>query len=311
MNIYTYETIDHKFKLPIKVFLTSINYSISHWHNDYEVILVLRGEYKVTVSSNKKIIKEGDILLINCKEIHEIESSSSDNICLIMQLNELLFNDTGENAKYSFKLDSTNKKIVPKNGINEFRKTAAKVGLVTIQKDSKHIEVFYELKYLIYKFISDLFLYCPYSISTYNTDLDLKTKEMLFYETLKYIDIHYKDEDINQNICKHFGISEKTLYRLIKSYTDQSFKDLILDYKINNSKLLLHNTDKPLDVIAFECGFSSINTFFRQFKNHTEMTPKQYRQKNEINQTNEKIQGYFDFDYDEGLTLLRNVIEEE
>lgn len=310
MNVYTYETIDHKYKLPIKVFLTSINYSISHWHDDYEIIVVLKGDLTVTVSSLEKKIKAGDILLINCKELHEIESSC-DNICLIIQLNELLFKDTDMNAKYIFALDSTNKSIVPKTNISEFIYTAAKIGFVTITKNSNDIETFYELKSLIYKFISDLFLFSNYSILTYNSELDVKSKEELFLEVLKYMDSHYKEQDVGKDICKQLGLSEKTLYRLLKSYTGRTLKDLVMEYKINNSKLLLRNSNKSLDVISYECGFSSLNTFFRQFKKHSGLTPNQYRHKNILSNANSNIQGYFDFDCSEGLNLLIKILEKE
>lgn len=38
-----YEQIDHSDILPAKVFVTSIENSGFHWHNDVEIILVLKG----------------------------------------------------------------------------------------------------------------------------------------------------------------------------------------------------------------------------------------------------------------------------
>ncbi len=158
-----------------------------------------------------------------------------------------------------------------------------------------------------------MFLHCTYTIRTNNSDIDYETREQLFYEVINFLDIHYKDDDITENICKTFGIGEKTLYRLLKDFMNLTLKGLILEYKINNSKLLLKNTNKSLDIISYECGFSSLNTFFRQFKKHLNVTPNHYRQNNfsDLDNKDSRIQGYLEFDYGEGLSLLMDIINEK
>lgn len=43
------------------------------------------------------------------------------------------------------------------------------------------------------------------------------------------------------------------------------------------SKKLLKITSKLINTIAIECGFNSASNFIREFKNKTNITPKQYR----------------------------------
>ena len=93
MDLTVYESIDCKRNIPANIFITSIEKSCFHWHFDSEFILVLKGSIQVNTSPKVSILKENDILLINSKTVHEIKKTSEDNICLIIQVNHVLFQD--------------------------------------------------------------------------------------------------------------------------------------------------------------------------------------------------------------------------
>jgi hypothetical protein len=92
MNACNFENIGFQnLQYPAKVFITSIRNSSFHWHYEYECISVLKGS--VTVSMNLKpfLMKKNDIIFLNSKSIHEINSTSEPNICMILQLDPSLF----------------------------------------------------------------------------------------------------------------------------------------------------------------------------------------------------------------------------
>ena len=57
-----------------------------------------------------------------------------------------------------------------------------------------------------------------------------------------------------------------------------SFSNYLNKIRIEQSKLLLKNTDFSIVEIAMEVGFEDQSYFSKVFKNLTKMTPKQYRQ---------------------------------
>lgn len=47
--------------------------------------------------------------------------------------------------------------------------------------------------------------------------------------------------------------------------------------RLNQAALIIKTTDKPVNVVAFECGFEEPSSFNRVFKQHFSCTPLQYR----------------------------------
>ena len=54
-----------------------------HLHQCFEIIIIKSGEMKITVNSNKYILKENDALLIFPNQIHSLESENSEHILCI------------------------------------------------------------------------------------------------------------------------------------------------------------------------------------------------------------------------------------
>ena len=53
----------------------------------------------------------------------------------------------------------------------------------------------------------------------------------------------------------------------------------LLDFRINEAKKLLKNTQNKLSDIALQCGFADLYSFSHSFKKNTGMTPSEYRQR--------------------------------
>jgi len=53
--------------------------------------------------------------------------------------------------------------------------------------------------------------------------------------------------------------------------------EYLISHRINQSILLLKNTDKNITEIALNTGFGSISYYIEKFKTQTGYTPKKYR----------------------------------
>lgn len=90
----------------------------------------------------------------------------------------------------------------------------------------------------------------------------------------------YKELGFNRSQCaKMLGISEHQLSRIINMQYKKSFSEVANEWRINDAKTLLLQTDQPVTVISFDVGFSSVTSFNRVFKSLIKMSPTEFREK--------------------------------
>lgn len=79
--------------------------------------------------------------------------------------------------------------------------------------------------------------------------------------------------------AEYAGISESHLRRCFRMETGLSFVDFLTKYRVDTAKVLMDKGEMPIHRISEETGFSSTRYFCRVFKKATNMTPKEYMQK--------------------------------
>ena len=93
----------------------------------------------------------------------------------------------------------------------------------------------------------------------------------------EYVDINYSDSSLNVNALSYvFKKTPSYISALFKSETGKMLNQYISETRIHHSKLLLM-TDKKVEDISFECGFSDITTFRRTFKRYVGISPSEFR----------------------------------
>lgn len=119
-----------------------------------------------------------------------------------------------------------------------------------------------------------------FSSKHYNTSI----KEDPFNNTLKEIisgPIFSDDFDI-ESFSEYVGMSKSQLYRKMKAITGISPKEFIIKHRINKACILLNDSNYTVSEIAFMCGFQSHSYFSRIFKNNMNLSPKDYRENNNV-----------------------------
>lgn len=66
------------------------------------------------------------------------------------------------------------------------------------------------------------------------------------------------------------------------SATGMTPSQYLKERQIAAAKLLLLNTEKPVDRVGYAAAFGSPRTFFREFRKRTGMTPASYRERRRI-----------------------------
>lgn len=100
---------------------------------------------------------------------------------------------------------------------------------------------------------------------------------------LKYIENNYQEQSMsNQILARECRISEVYFRKLFTQEFGVSPKQYIIELRIQRARQLLSEGAFGTAEICERCGFSNPYHFCRLFKQHTGMTPSEYRTANRI-----------------------------
>ena len=228
----------------------------AHLHRSYELLQLKSGKLMATVDGRDFLMKPGDLILILPYEIH-----SYTNL---------------EEAECQVNVFSP-------DYIEEFHKMTAKKALdcpVFHLEDQvfSHME-----KHLFIDSSKPLYCKsCLYYIAARLLDMSRLSPRKapssdLLHQILIYVQEHYLEELTLQDLAVHLGYNRMYISRFINSHLNLSFTDLVNQHRINFGAHLLKTTDAPVSDIAFACGYNSLRSFNRCFKEIQHMTPREYR----------------------------------
>ncbi|MBN2736103.1 MAG: helix-turn-helix transcriptional regulator [Spirochaetales bacterium] len=96
----------------------------------------------------------------------------------------------------------------------------------------------------------------------------------------QYIQANYHDSNISTKKMQDFlGIPSSRIFNLIKEKYDCSFKQLIHDIRIEESKRLILESDLRITEISYKVGFNDTSYFNKVFKKSVGLSPSEYRDK--------------------------------
>lgn len=104
-------------------------------------------------------------------------------------------------------------------------------------------------------------------------------KDDVFYKVLSFIDNHYTEPLLLQDISDRFDINYKMLERRFKAHSGKSPQQYIADLRFERAEDLLKNTMLTIEEVSAAVGFADKFHFSKQFKKGKGMSPGEYRKK--------------------------------
>lgn len=98
-------------------------------------------------------------------------------------------------------------------------------------------------------------------------------------KAIDYIHNNLGDDITLEKVAEHVNLSKCYFCTQFKKETKMSFTDYLTYTRIEKSKYLLCNSNKPILDIAVLMGFNSQSYFTTQFKKHAGISPKDFRQR--------------------------------
>ncbi len=268
--------------LPLKIFISSANRqcgitSHPHWHDETELLYVLKGSAFQQNNDCFFSIKEEDFVLIGENCVHSTYSDKGkpcEILVLQIALDRFFFG-----RDWDFHQKIANACFVssiryPKGG------ALMKDILLTSNGNGLYKDVF--LRGKIYELLGILledFDTFPLSANPHVT----QTQKEFIKKIMQYIEANYKNPITVKDAAQHTHLSVSHFVREFKNVMGMSFKYYVNFFRINKSGALLLKGNS-VTYTALECGFNNVDSFIRNFKKYNGCTPSMYlcKEKNDI-----------------------------
>lgn len=93
------------------------------------------------------------------------------------------------------------------------------------------------------------------------------------------IDLNCNSNLAREDFATAAGIHPARLLRLVKKFAGVTFRDYLIQVRIQKAVHLLNETDLSVSAIAEACGFSYLNYFCRCFRRSFHSSPGEYRER--------------------------------
>ena len=116
-------------------------------------------------------------------------------------------------------------------------------------------------------------------MTTENQNLLAAEEPEWFRRAISFIEENYTEKLQVADLAEHLGLSRSGFCHLFKKQTGLSPYEYVIDYRIGKAKEYLRNTDLSVREIALIVGFNSSANFVKCFREHLDMTPVMFREK--------------------------------
>lgn len=254
-----------------------------HYHDYFEVNIVLQGQAKLTLQKESCQLQAGNLAIISPSTPHQIEvNSASIVVCLAIKKStfektfaSLLKDDNLLANFFSYSLYSTTHAHL----IFSLKINHNIIDIIQKIFAESNSDLPYANE-ICCNYISILFSLTLRSLT--KIDADSLRKQQLPNKIVSIINtIKNNSKTVTlSNIAQQFGYDKAYLGKLIRNHTGYSFNYLRNYYRIQHSQQLLTYTDYKIDEISSLIGYNSPNHFERCFHNLMGMSPTEYRKNN-------------------------------
>lgn len=243
-------------------------YTKRHNLHSYELCFTLEGEGFLEYKNKRYIIKKGEGFFIDCRLEHHYKTHGKQWLRTVFHFN-------GSQADNYFTHFSQNDNV-------KFSVAACpnfELYQLNILKTTQKIMPYQEYQ------TSCLFTLMLTDLLNSDTSDSLEIKKMhpaVIKEVIDYIKENYAQDLKFEKISKEFGISRSHFSREFKKYVGFAPKEYLLQYRINQAKSLLRNTDITIREIGYRVGFQDESHFIQMFKKKEGIPPLKFRNSNVI-----------------------------
>lgn len=243
------------------------NYVPYHWHNAYELILIIEGNVKIMLKQTEYLLTPGSFLIINPQEIHSCISVNGDSSITAIIPSDFF------------------KKYAPHDPLPIFPHTFDGESIETLKKLLLHCGRLHNQgkngNYLA--FYSELFHFLDklYELRINDTmgvlPLLKENEEKRLKIITDYIAMHYSEPITLHEIASQVHLQPNYFCRFFQKITGISFLKYLNEYRIMKIYGDIVATRDPIKDILVRHGFYDYKSFRKYFYKKYQCTPTELR----------------------------------
>ncbi|WP_208560034.1 AraC family transcriptional regulator [Marinilactibacillus kalidii] len=254
-----------------------------HTHQFLEVNYMLKGECRQTINGEQKILKEGELLLLDYGSTHAIEPLRNEDILINIifpqtrfDLNWLSQLNTQDSSLFQFLVHAVSEKSKGQYIIFESSHNQS-IRFIMIQMLNKYFTESTFSNEIISYYLPILFMELVGN-TKYRLDVtpnDDHTNKVII-EVLKKIKLDFKTISLEQ-LASQLNYSNNYLSEIIKEKTGKTFVRLVTEERLKRAKFLIESTNLPIEEICQAIGLQNKSYFYRIFRDMYAVNPGAYR----------------------------------
>ena len=245
-----------------------------HWHEEYELLHVLSGEFDLTLDDETITLMPGDVAFVAAEQLHGGIPRNCIYECIVFDMRLLLkCNDhckrqISDIRHQHIRLQSSypaDDRIIRHTIPPMFR--------------ALHDQCpGYELITLgcLFQFLGEVYKHGAYSIEDLSQNEGKRVLQLK--QVFELIESEYAAPLTLNDMAASVHMSPKYFCRFFKATTHRTPVDYLNYSRIELACNEIADADRNLTEIALDVGFSSLNYFIRQFKKYKGITPGQYQE---------------------------------
>ena len=270
-----------------------------HWHYFTEMVYLVKGKLLAEVEGKSYTMNPGDMIIFFPKQIHAFVDYPENKFVTAPQFQagteekeELLFyvikfdgmilsNTTPGSPKLPKLLENANTNENPLNLVTaeDLKYNPVKLFFENCIWETRNKQFGYDIKVastisLIVTELIRIWYRHGFDFSTKLTFDQFSTKD---FSVLEYIDAHSSENISVEKLASQCGMCYSNFAKQFKTHFGRTCKEYIEFVRVCKADNLLLYTDKTLDYISQETGFTDASHFIRTYKKIRGITPKQRR----------------------------------
>lgn len=249
------------------------NYSaVSHWHDDLEMNIILKGSMDFNVNGEVVKLKSG--ILINSRQLHFGFSKSRQEcefLCVLLHPDLLCANNW---FRSQYLLPFLTRRMPPCLILSdEVAWQADILALATTLFTGNENEL---SPFLAQENFFRIFELLYQNLPGEASPTDSEQLECM-RKMIGFIQKNYCESISLEQIARAGGCCKSKCSGLFKSHLSQSPGQYLIAYRLNKSIDLLLGTKQSITEIAFAAGFRGSSYYCEAFRKHFGLSPKEYR----------------------------------
>ena len=250
-----------------------------HFHPEFELALVTKGEGKRYVGNHMDYYKVGDLVLLgsnlpHCWKTDPVVKENTGSSIVIQFSGDFIGNEFFEKTELSGIRELL---LKSKRGISyhnaEIKTVKDKMMSISNEK------IACKRLILLLDILHDLSVCDKYVLLDTESNISVQPSSEMerINSIIGYIIDNFKFDVSLVEAARLANMTKNAFCKYFKKITGKTFIEVVIDYRLNYANQQLIHTNKTITDICYGCGFNDVAHFSRMFKTKMKLSPLQYR----------------------------------